>query len=374
MLFAVTFLFWFAQYCYSAYINPELERMGATATFMGLVGGVYGFTQLALRIPLGIAADRLNRQKLFILLGCLMALLSALGMYLCYTPVGFLVFRALSGVSSASWVCFTVLYSRYFPPKETSGRIAQLNMANQSGRLLCFVLVGLAVSLWDVRVSFVISAVGALVAFLLSFRVEDRPTERKAASLRDFLAVMRERNLCVCSLLGALGQMVAFSTVFTFASNVQKSLGATNGMLSYLNVALLVANVSANLVLGRMLLKNRDPRRMLCVGFALLAVYCLLLPAATAVWQFFPIQMLAGVGNSCTMSVLLGVCVRGVAPDRRSTAMGFFQAIYSVGMTLGPVVMGVLVDAAGVKISFALMALLSVASIPLTLVLMKREA
>ena len=266
-LYAVTFLFWVAQYCYSAYINPELERMGATATFMGLVGGVYGFTQLALRIPLGLAADRLGRQKLFIVLGCALALVSALGMYLFYTPMGFLVFRALSGVSSASWVCFTVLYSRYFPAGESSGRIAQLNMSNQSGRLLCFVLVGLAVSRWNVGASFLLSALGALAAFVLSLRVADRPTEHKATTLADFLSVMKERDLVVCSLLGALGQMVAFSTMFTFASNVQKALGVDNAMLSYLNVALLVANVGANLVLGRMLLQGRDPRRMLCVGF-----------------------------------------------------------------------------------------------------------
>ncbi len=36
ILFVVTLLFWFAQYGYTSYVNPELQRMGASAVFMGL--------------------------------------------------------------------------------------------------------------------------------------------------------------------------------------------------------------------------------------------------------------------------------------------------------------------------------------------------
>ena len=98
-LFAVAFFFWFSQYAYASYINPVLLESGASATFMGFVGGMYGFVQLALRIPVGIAADRYNKQKFFVVLGCVLSLIAALGMMISTAPVSVLVFRTIGGVA-----------------------------------------------------------------------------------------------------------------------------------------------------------------------------------------------------------------------------------------------------------------------------------
>ena len=43
----------------------------------------------------------------------------------------------------------------------------------------------------------------------------------------------------------------------------------------------------------------------------------------------------------------MSLIVRSVSEEKRSTAMGFYQAVYGIGMTLGPVVMGNLVGAKG---------------------------
>ena len=44
--------------------------------------------------------------------------------------------------------------------------------------------------------------------------------------------------------------------------------------------------------------------------------------------------------------------MRDVRRERRAVAMGFFQAVYGIGMTLGPVLMGLITDWAGLKIAF----------------------
>ena len=109
LLFFVTAWFWCAQYSYTQFINPELEAMGMNAAFMGLVAGAYGFTQMLLRIPLGMLADRIGKQKPFVIIGCLLTALAGASFLLSYTPNGCLFARALAGVASASWVSFTVL-------------------------------------------------------------------------------------------------------------------------------------------------------------------------------------------------------------------------------------------------------------------------
>jgi len=80
---------------------------------------------------------------------------------------------------------------------------------------------------------------------------------------------------------------------------------------------------------------------------------------------------LAGVSATLTFAVLLGQCVRDIPPPQRSVGMGFFQATYGIGMTLGPIVMGVMIDHLGFRIAFFAMAGLSLISALLAHLLMK---
>ncbi|MBQ2990879.1 MAG: MFS transporter [Clostridia bacterium] len=365
-LFAVAFFFWFSQYAYASYINPVLLESGASATFMGLVGGMYGVVQLILRIPVGIAADRYNKQKLFVVLGCVLSLIAAVGMTISTAPMSMLICRTIGGVACCSWVCHTVLYSRYFTGSESAGRITQLNTGSYFGRLGSYVTVALFVSLFDMRVAFVIGAVGAAISLLLCIKVENVGTDAPSASLSSYLSVMKEKNLLICSGIAILVQFVAFATEYSFATNVQVALGATAQQVSYFSIALLVPSIIANYIVGRMILKKRSPKAILCLGMELMTAYCVLTPRVTQLWQFYPVQALAGIGNSCTIAVLLGQCVRKVPAQSRSTAMGFFQAAYAVGLSLGPSFMGVMIDLFDFRLSFDLMAILAVITIVLT--------
>ncbi len=362
LLFAVTSLFWCAQYSYAHFINPELSRMGMSAAFMGLVSGAYGLTQTLLRVPLGMAADRFGRQKPFIVLGSLLTALAGGGMLLFYSPAGFLVFRGLAGVASASWVSFTVLFSGYFRLEEGPRRISQLNIANMSGRLIGFLVIILLVPALGVRSAFAFSLLAGAAAFLASLRLREKPTGRQGISLRELARVSKDRYLRACSLIGVLSQAVAFSTYYGFTVNAAKALGADSAALSWLSIALLIPTLGMNFLVSASLLKRFSARSLVLGGFLAGALYCLLVPLADSLWQLFPVQILAGLSSTLTFAVLLGQSVRDVQRERRAVAMGFFQAVYGIGMTLGPVVMGVLVDRTGLKASFFAMAALSAAS------------
>ena len=104
LMFLLTAGFWFTQYSVTPYINDELGRMGATASFMGTVAAWYGITQTAVRVPLGMLADWHGRQKPYIMLGCALSAAGMLGYLLWYAPDSFKVMRAVAGLASASWV------------------------------------------------------------------------------------------------------------------------------------------------------------------------------------------------------------------------------------------------------------------------------
>lgn len=374
ILFAVTCLFWMSQYAYTPYLNTEMQRMGASASYIGLVGSMYGLSQTLLRLPVGLLADRLGRQKPFVVLGSLAVTVSGFGMFLLYRPAGFLVFRLLAGVSAASWVNFTVLYSGYFDAAQSPKKLSLLNMANQGGRLIAYVAAGGLAVLFGERISFLVAGLAGLAALVLSLRcAEAQPSGRKPQTLRENLTVLQNRNLRVMTLLGILAQTVAFATFYSFASNLAGDMSATASQLSLLSLMVTVPVVVCNYLSARWLLDRFGARRLLIAGFVLITLYCGAVPLCTNVVQLLCLQAVSGVGVSFTMGILPGLCVKEIELARRSTAMGFFQALYGIGITAGPMIMGLIVEHLGMAAGFWCMGVLSLATVVVAVWLVPKE-
>lgn len=362
LMHGMTALFWLAQYAHTPYINAELTRMGKNAAFMGLVAGGYGLAQLLVRVPLGMMADRLGRQKPFIILGSALTALSGLAYLWWYTPFSFLVLRFFTGVGSATWVNFTVLYSGYFDPSEGPRRISQLDISNRFGRLAGFVAVGALVGRYTVLASFWVGAVVGCAAFLLSLLIGEQPRARGTLTLSGLKQLARNRHMQVVSLLGLLVQLVAFSTYIGFTVNLAMRLNASDAQLSWLNIVLMIFTMLSNFVMNGTRLVKAAPERVITFGFGLAAVYCVAAPLCQSMGALYAVQALGGISSGLTFSMLLGQCVKGIPPDQRSAAMGLYQTVYGIGMTLGPVGMGVLIDWLGLDLSFFAVAALALVS------------
>lgn len=359
ILYGVTLFFWFSQYAYTPYLNPEMKILGTSASFMGLVGGVYGMTQLFLRFPVGIMADRWHNQKIFICLGTFLGFLAPVMMILIYHPVCFLIARALTGVAASSWVSFTVLYSSYFSGEKAASSVTMLNVGNQIGRLLSYLLGGVLVAQHGAKAAFFISAFGGAIAFTLSLFIKEPKISKEPIRFAQIPAVLKNRHLIITSIVAILVQAVAFSTFYSFTSNYAISIGAQLSQLSDMSIALIIPYILGNSLAGMYLMGRVRIKRLLVFGTVLMGIYCFALPSTQTMSVLYIWQMLAGFGFSLTLPVLLGVCLTGVEPIHKTTAMGFFQAVYSIGMTLGPVCMGLIVDLAGLSTGFYFMGMIS---------------
>ena len=114
LFYIVVMMYWFSMYTYVPILSPYVEHLGGSLFMIGLVIGSYGFTQLLVRIPLGIWSDRIGKRKVFIIAGIACAILSCLGMALTTNVWVVLGLRSLAGVAAASWVAFTVLFASYY--------------------------------------------------------------------------------------------------------------------------------------------------------------------------------------------------------------------------------------------------------------------
>jgi MFS family permease len=129
--------------------------------------------------------------------------------------------------------------------------------------------------------------------------------------------------------------------------------------------------VVASLIIGYA--KKWSNKTMFTFVLLCFVVYCACLPFTTAMWQLYILQMLCGVANGGMMSLAMACAMENAQPGCRTTTMAVFQASYGIGMTLGPILMGVLVDYFGYMAGFMSMAVLCVVSIAVVRLKLKSD-
>jgi len=168
LLIAAIVCFWGALYLYVPILTPYAEGVGASMTMLGLIVSSYGFSQLVLRIPIGIWSDRIGKRKPFIVAAYVAAMVAGLGLALSGGPMGILASRTMSGVAATMWVVITVLFSSYFPPDRAGYAMSLINFATTLTQLVATLAGGLIAERWGWHAPFwgaaLIGALGLVVA------------------------------------------------------------------------------------------------------------------------------------------------------------------------------------------------------------------
>ncbi len=370
-LFSVSFLFWFSLYAFSSYLNPEMERMGASATLMGLAGSAYGLVQMLSRLPFGLISASSGKQKIFVCIGCAMALLALIGMEIFYTPLGLLIFRAMQGAAAGTWVCFTVLYGSYFAKEEAPARITTMDMDGHLGKLVCFVLLLFVTARWGCRSSLLLGIGAMSIGFLVSFTIRDTNVPGQKVTWDSLKAVAGNKDLFICTVLGAVSQFVQCGTYLSFSQNLAARLSATDAQLTWMSIILLVPTVLFNLLGNHVLMPRIGAKRTVIIGFLMGQLYCVSAPMCRTMPLLYLCQILAAGNTGLVMSQLMGLCVRDLEPEQRTAGMTLFQTLFSVGTTLGPVCIGAIADLSSLKTAYLFAGLICIVGMALTLFFLK---
>ncbi len=349
----VTGLYWFSMYTYVPTLSTYAEGLGAPYALIGLIVGSYGFTQMLLRIPLGILSDRLNKRRIFITLGLALCFLSAFGMWISTVPSMLLIFRAVSGAAAASWVIFTVLFSSYFESNEAPRAIGFISSVTSIGQMAAIFVGGVAAQLISPRAPFLLAFIGAAAAIALSFGLKENTGPRKEPmKIASLLSVARNPGLLFLSVLAIFSQFMTFSTIYGFTPVAAGKLGASDFQLGLLTTLSTMPGIFGAALSGSFFVKKLGERRTLVCGYTISAVTCFIIPFLTNMPQLYVSQIIGGFCLGTVFPLLMGMCIKNVQESMRATAMGFFQAIYGIGMFVGPMVVGFLSDTAGMSWGF----------------------
>ena len=336
---AVVF-FWASEYCHAPYFTPYLASLGISPTLIGLIVGCYGFTQMLVRIPLGIATDATSGYKAVTVGGLFFTTLSSFGLWL-FTDVRLIfLFRVFAGVAASSWIAMTVSYMSYYPEEDTVNATAVLNSLNNCGKLLAFVLGAAAARFFSYRAALFMSFLTGLIGLCLVPFTKRVELKRSPASLAHFVGCLKNKNTLFSALLAAVSMMIVHGTVFSFTSTLAEDIGAGALMLSILSMVFTLVQILSTGFIKSSFIKNGRRSLQLGFGFLLMSIYLLILAFAAHTYMILVGQIIAGFAFALLNSLLMSECVRGVPAGEKTTAMGIYQAIYGIGMTLGPVYMG----------------------------------
>lgn len=371
LYYLVTSLFWFSLYTYVPNLSIYAENLGASHKLIGLILSSYGFTQMVLRIPLGIYSDTINKRKIFILAGILSSLVSALGMGLFPNPWALLFFRGLSGVAAAIWVPFTVLFSSYFTSEDSSKAMGYINSFNALGQMIAMLLGGLMSGKISPQAPFFLAAGVGAIALLLGTGIVEKKEDREPMKIRELLLVGKDKNVLIPSGLAVLVQLITFASVYGFTPIAAQKIGANEMQTGLLTTLSTLPGILASAMSGSVFVRKYGESKTVTFGFLALALSCAVIPSITNLNLLYLSQMVGGFARGSIFSLLMSLSIQSVESHKRATAMGFFQAIYGLGMFLGPILVGIISDLAGLSWGFWIVGIMGLVASFLALILIK---
>lgn len=352
LLLVIVMLFWFSQYVYVPYQTPYLLSMHVTPALVGTIIGAYGFTQFAFRMPIGILADIKKRHKIFILIGIFAA--GAASIFRIYLPManGFLIGNLLSGLASAMWISFMVLYSNYFSKEDLQKSMGLIIGANNVGVLSGFMISTLCYEKFGMQFLCILSVVAAVVSFGLARYLKDPLGSLQVLPVRELILVYKNKRLILFSLLALIQQGILMSTCMSFTAQAAKEIGASDTQIGLCLIVYMIAAVASSYFSTSAYAQKKGTKFWIPVISLGLFLYCIMLANLFSVEQLFAIQILAGMSTGILFSYCTAEAMKEVPQQKKSTAMGFHQAIYAIGMTTMPIVAGNIVHIAGLAAAF----------------------
>lgn len=381
LMLAAIFLFWFSLYTYPSFLTDYSENtLGASPAIAGLIVSAYGFTQMLLRIPLGIFSDAKRNRKSFVMAGFGFSMLASAGLALVsrLTPGGALlpylalIFRGVSGMAAATWVAFTVMYSSGYDRERTGVAMSRIMLPQYLSQVVAMLLGGYINSAFGATLAFLLATVGGLIGLIVIACVRDiPPNDIKPFRARELLTIARDKNLIMGTALSTIFHLICWATALSFVQTWATNYvpGFTEKNLGWLSVMYLLPNALIARANGTLIEPKLGRRAVMTLGFVIVGAACVMFTRATNIALLFITQGVFGVGMGLIIPITMTAAIETISEENRGAAMGVYQAIYGLGMFAGPYAAGLIIDGMqnagramdGYRVNFMMCAALSIA-------------
>lgn len=352
-------LFWFAQYVYIPYQTTYLSGIHVATGMIGIIVGAYGISQMLFRLPTGICADIIKKHRYFIMVGTLSSGIASAFRLIFNSGFGFFIGNIISGLSSAMWISLMVFYTSHFDSKNQKYAIARIVMFNNCGMLLGFLASTVLYPIFGMKILCLLSIIAGMIGFALSFSIHDLEVTSTNMSLRSIIKSSLSKRLIIFSLGALVQQGIQLATTMSFTNQILKDLGASDILLGISSIIYMLSAVVFAKFSSSKSCAKKSSKFLICTVFIILSLYCIGVPNIHNVYFVMLIQILPGMGTGILFSYLTSEAMKDVDESVKSTAMGFFQAIYAIGMTVFPMIVSQIANIMNMQMGYCFLAIVS---------------
>jgi len=347
-------------------VAPHIEGLGAGPAGIGLAVGAYSAANLPANIVGGILVDRHGR-RIVTIVGLLAAAAAVAAYALATSVAGFLLVRLLHGVAGGILVPAVFAAAGDRARRGAEGRaFGRLGAVIGSAAVIAPASAGAARQATGTDTVFlgvaVLLLLGALVAYC---GVHDSPAElsgppaarsARPQAMRALLQVAPIRR----ALLGTVVLTAAVGVLAGFLPGTAEALGAPAAAVGGLFTAYAVVAAALMLspVAGRVDRTGADGP--LALGLLLLGVALLVLSVAPSLTVAVAGSALFGAGYGLVFPAVTAATSSSSTVATRGRAFGLFNVAFSLGLAVGPPLIGALAGAAPTVDPFVPTAVLAV--------------
>jgi MFS family permease len=335
---------------------PDVRTdLGISIATAGLVVSTYGFARLLTDLPSGFILDRVGERRLAAI-GVLLLALGSIAGALAPGVEWLIVARITSGLGSGLLTTVTLTALSWTAGPSNRGQVMSVfQLANNTGIAFYPLLGGAIGSLLTWRATFVVAAVGAVVAgailMPLLARIE-HGQKRDAVAGRtqalEFQLTPRRRRIAISSVYaGVVSNMInrhgfrnTLLPLFAASALFLGPVEIATGIAVMAIVGILVVTPGARLGdrIGR--------RRIVVVGLLILAIGDLTFLGAQGFVTFLLAAAVVGSGDffSSSQTALLAELV---APHQRAQVLAGYRFFVDIGALVGPLLLAGLMDGFG---------------------------
>lgn len=315
-----------------------IQKLGGSESEIGLIIGVYTLSAVFLRPFLGRGVDMIGR-KAFLIAGSLIFFISML-LYNYTTDVtSLLLLRVLHGLGwGAATTASTTLIADIAPPARRGEAMGVFGMAANVAMAIGPVLSMMLLNAYDFPTLFAVSSAIAFVSVLLVLPISEIKVKRQNTPLFSKEALFPSVLMFAVTL--TYGSIVSFLPLFA-------------QMQGIINPGIFFSVFAVTIILirgpGGKLSDIKGRKSVIVPGMILVALGLFVLSRAESLQSFLAAAVLYGIGFGLFHPAMMALLVDRINPQGRGAAMGTFTASFDLGIGMGSIVMGLILQYAGIS-------------------------
>ena len=329
------------------------EGMGATGLWLGFIFASFAISRTLVTPFFGRLSDRKGR-KLLLVIGLFTYALISFAYVLATEVYQLVLIRLVHGVSGAMILPIAQAYIGDLSPEGEEGKwMGYSNAAFFSGFGFGPLMGGVLTAQWGMNLAFITMGVFNLIAFFIAIILLPRSDLRKSATALPFSFMDMRRSSTMVGLFSfRLAIALGRSSFFTFLPLLAATrLGLPANLIGLLIAVHVLLMSMLGIVGGRMAdIFNR--RVLVGIGSIVIFSYLFLVPLAPGFGPLLALCILGSIGSAMATPSVLALTVEEGRKYGMGSAIAAITMAMSIGMAVGPIMTGAIVDLIDINAAF----------------------